>query len=159
VNVLIVYTSRHGTTRTLVDNIVEHLAASVDVINLKTQTMPNLDRYQKILIGGPIYNGRVSGSIRHFCEKHKTQLLSRKVGLFLSCITGFEQAERYMKVSFPRWLLEHAFAKEQLGGKLIRKSIRPSQRLLLSLLVGIREDRDTLNPDALTRLVAATHKS
>ena len=158
-NILIVYTGRHGTTRSLVDRIAAGIAGSVDIIDVRTQTMPTLDRYNKVLIGGPIYNGLLSARIRLFCERHKTQLLSRKVGLFLSCITGFEQAERYMKIAFPRWLLDHAFAKEQLGGKLVRKSIRPSQRWLLSLLVGIREDRDTINPDAITRLVSATNKN
>lgn len=157
-NILIVYASRHGTTRELVDHIAAGLSGSVDIIDLRTQTMPTLDRYQKVIVGGPIYGGSFPAPIRRFCEKHKTQLLSRKVGLFLSCISGFPRADRYLKTVFPRWLLDHAYAKEQLGGRIVRKTIRPSQRLLLALLVGIREDRDTLNPDALGRLVNATNK-
>ena len=60
-NTLIVYSSKYGCTEKCAKLIKQELNDPADLINLKNINIKdiNLSKYDKVIIGGPIYIGKI----------------------------------------------------------------------------------------------------
>jgi len=156
--VLIVHTSRYGATREMVDLLASKIHGTVDIVNLRKEKAPKLDPYQVVLIGAPILARRIPVAVRRFIDLRHTGLSSRKVGIFITCIAHWDRAMQYMERNFPNWIRQQAFSKEIFGGKLELNKLSPWHRFIINRFVGIKWNRNHLNPVAVTRMAEAVNK-
>jgi menaquinone-dependent protoporphyrinogen oxidase len=130
-NVLIAYRTRYGATRRCARLMQERIRGEVTLADLREDSRPPLERFQVVLIGGSIYAGRIQREIGAFCERHREELLGRRVGLFLCCLYEGERAQAQLAESFPPWIGAHAFSRRVLGGELVLERLKPLDRLLI----------------------------
>ncbi len=116
-NTLIVYRSKHGTTGKCAAILSEKFPGTVDVYDLKLAVAPDLTKYDRVVIGGSIYAGRIQKEIKEFCTQNLNLLMNKKLGLFICCMFP-NHAEMQLKNSFPQELLSNAAAKESFGGEM-----------------------------------------
>lgn len=116
-NTLIIYGSKHGTTGKCAAMLSEKLAGKVDLHDLKLGAAPDLTKYDKVVIGGSIYAGRIQKEIMVFCAQNLNILKGKKLGLFICCMFP-NHAEAQLNSAFPRELLSSAIAKESFGGEM-----------------------------------------
>lgn len=113
---LIIYASQHGTTEQCAIKLSEKLEGNVEICNIKKEGNVDITQYDKVIIGGSIYGGKIQKEIVEFCSQNISTLKEKKIGLFICCMSK-HGSEKQIKLSFPEELLTHAIAKQSFGGE------------------------------------------
>ena len=146
----IFYSTKHGSSRLTAQRIAEGLAENpTEVFDLKNGFSGNLAGFDRIVIGGSIYAGRVHKRLRDFCSQNEAVLLKKDLGLFICCMYEGEIAARQLREAFPEKLLSHARAAEVLGGELRFGEMNFIERAIIRKVTGISESRSNLDDEAL----------
>lgn len=114
---LIVYDTRYGTTKECVEKLLKKLQGEVTVINLSEKRLTDLTDYSTVIIGGPLYMGKLIRSVGSFCSSNIGILMSKKIGLFFCGIGELEEVEKYFIKSLPQELIRKAVAIRHFGGQ------------------------------------------
>lgn len=130
---LIVYATKHGTTEKCASSLSTKLTGTVDLYHLVGGGSPDLTKYDKVIIGGSIYGGRIQNEISAFCLQNLNQLKGKKLGLFICCVFK-NSAEAQLNSAFPLELLNHAVARESFGGELRFSDLSLAERLLTRMV-------------------------
>ncbi|OPY26243.1 MAG: protoporphyrinogen oxidase [Methanomassiliicoccales archaeon PtaU1.Bin030] len=86
--VLVAFGSKYGSTASLAGFIGEELRSrgyEVDVVDLRLDPDPEVESYDIIVLGSPVFVGKWTREARRFLESNGAQLCERKVALFVSC--------------------------------------------------------------------------
>lgn len=73
-NTLIVYASKYGCTEKCAKLLSKELYGEVDIINVKRMRDIDISKYEKIIIGGSIYIGKIQKGVTQFCSKNLHKL-------------------------------------------------------------------------------------
>lgn len=111
---LIVYATKYGCTKKCADLLKTFLDGDTRIAQVKNGTI-NLTEYDNVIIGGPVYMGKMQGDITAFCKRYKSQLLTKRFALFACCYTPGEDKE-YFKTLFPKELLDYSLYTTTVGG-------------------------------------------
>ncbi|HUJ76855.1 MAG TPA: flavodoxin domain-containing protein [bacterium] len=152
---LIAYRTKYGTTASCAARLAALIGGDVTVSDLAIPPAPDLASKDVVLIGGSIHAGRIQRQVVSFCERNRSALLARPVGLFLCCLYTGEEAEIQMQSAFPDWLLAHAFARVFPGGEIRYGKLTLLDRFLVRALPHPAGDVSRLNEAALNELAAA----
>ncbi|GMQ58077.1 flavodoxin domain-containing protein [Vallitalea sediminicola] len=133
-SILIVYGTKYSFTEECAKVLENKLDEEVVFINLQKDNINDLSNYDKIIIGGPIYAGQLSKKVRQFCMDNLQILLSKKIGLYVSCSMTGEEAIKQMKNGFPEQLYNRAVAKDYLGGKINLDKAKFFDRLIIKMV-------------------------
>lgn len=131
---VIIYSTKHGGTEKCAHLLAEKLAGKVDLHNLKDQQDLNLAQYDQVIIGGPIYMGKVKKEITNFCDQNISLLKTKTLGLFICCLQTGQTAEDELHGAFPTELFDQAVAKEFLGGELRLKEMNFLERFIIKMV-------------------------
>lgn len=140
----IVYSTKYGCTEKCAKLLKEQFNNKVDLINLNNIKTVNLSKYDTVIIGGPIYIGKIRKEILKFSNKHLKDLTSKKIGLF---ICGMPQNGDYLtelNTNFPKILLDNALAKEYFGGEFIIDKLNFFERLLLKKVANVSTNKSNI---------------
>ena len=137
---LIIYATRTGYVTECVDKLAGMLSGDVDTINLAGRP-PAIDpgRYDTIMIGGSIHAGKIQKVVKKFCTAHSPLLSTKKLGLFVACLTPPEKAGQYFEDNFPRSLVVQAKAKGFFGGAAYYERMSPIERFIIKKISGMKE--------------------
>lgn len=117
-NTLLLYATKYGCTEKCAKKLSQRLTGHVDVKNIKELKQSNLQMYDKIIIGGSIYMGKIQLKIKKFCKDNISLLEKKKIALFLCCMFTGEKAEENLKKAFPEELYTNAIVKDYFGGEM-----------------------------------------
>ncbi|MEA4977906.1 MAG: flavodoxin domain-containing protein [Methanomassiliicoccaceae archaeon] len=87
---VVIYASKLGSTGKTAHYIAEELGA--DIFDLKEQSIIDLSRFDRVIIGTGIYAGKPNKLVASFIQHNKGQLDGRNVGLFLCCAFRDDEA-------------------------------------------------------------------
>ena len=113
---LIVYGSTYGCTRACAGRLKELLQGEVAVVNAK-ESVPDVQAFDIVLIGGSIRMGRIQKEVTRFCKNNLAALRKKRIGLFICCCTSAAISD-YINHFFPPALLHCAEATANFGGIL-----------------------------------------
>jgi menaquinone-dependent protoporphyrinogen oxidase len=85
---LIVYGTRYGATASTSQVIADSLRQDgfeVKVVNAKKEKVQSITEFDLILVGSGIAMGKWTGEAEDFIKKHKEELSTKAVALFVSC--------------------------------------------------------------------------
>jgi menaquinone-dependent protoporphyrinogen oxidase len=115
---LIAYASRDGTTELCANEIKKEIACPVDIVDVKKNSGVNIDAYDAVITGGPVYGGKILPPVSRFAESRTADLRKRILGLYICCLYDGERADAELVSSFSPSLHAHAAARASLGGRL-----------------------------------------
>ncbi|MFT9493549.1 flavodoxin domain-containing protein [Anaerosolibacter sp.] len=144
-NTLIIYGSKHGTTGKCAAMLSEKIKGNVDLHDIKTTAAPDLTKYDRIVIGGSIYAGRIQKEITGFCTQNLPILKGKKIGLFICCMFP-NNAEMQMNSSFPQELLNSAIAKENFGGEMLFSDMNFAEKAITKMVSKVVAKNDPTAP-------------
>jgi len=98
-NTLIVYTTKHGSSKECAEALSKGLKDKIDLCNLKENMTPDLSQYETVIIGGSIYAGRVQKELSDFCSKNINKLKEKKIGLYICCMNNKEAEKQLKKIA------------------------------------------------------------
>ena len=126
---VIIYHSRYGATRQIAEELAAGFTGGSEIRPCSKADTALLTDNTRIVIGGPIYAGKISAKLLKFCEHNKSILLGKTVGLFISCMYQDERADMQLADTFPGWLVSHASYSDWLGGRVIIDRLRLIDRM------------------------------
>ena len=132
--ILVAYRTRYGCTRRYAVLLAEKLSGEVTVADLRREGRLDPAAFDLVLLGSPIYAGKVPTGVTRFCERHRSELLRVPVGLFICCLYEGQRARAQLDSAFPDWLSLHAFGRWALGGEIRLEALRFFDRLLVRAL-------------------------
>jgi menaquinone-dependent protoporphyrinogen oxidase len=136
---LVAYATKYGCTERCAEILSEKLEEKADLCNLKKLKVPDLGQYDKVIVGGSVYAGKIRSETSQFCKKNLEVLKSKKIGLFI-CGMGEEEAAKQINAAFPRELLNIAVAKGFFGGELVFNRMNSLERFIIKKIA--KTDKD-----------------
>ena len=146
---IIVYISKHGCTEKAADILRENIKDDVILINLKRDQDPDIAPFDSVIIGGYINVGKIQKKIKKFCEKNRSKLLQKKLGLFLCCMEKGENAESQFIDAFPGYLRDHASEKGLFGGEFNFEKMNYFERKIIKKIANINESVSNVDRKAI----------
>jgi len=144
--ILIAYATKYGCTEKCAGMLADKLnqmGQQADLCNLKSGASINLQNYDKILIGGSIYAGRIQKEVSVFCSGNRNALVMKKLGFFICGLSEGETAEKQLETCFPQELLSRASARENFGSQLIFEKMNFMERMIIKKIT--KKDSDYSN--------------
>lgn len=152
---LVAFATKYGTTRSCAESIADRISGDVDVVDIKRNRAVSIEGYDSVVVGGPIYAGKVVGAVPAFCEKHREALLQRTVGLFICCLYEGETALSELDGAFPAWLNAHAVVRRAVGGAIEFSRLGAIDRYLARRVARIETDLWRVKDEELAAIAAA----
>ncbi len=119
--ILVAYASRHGSTAEIAQAVGKELISgghSVVVGDMKT--VSSLEGYNAVVIGAPLYMGRIVGDVRKFVGRHREQLVKIPVAAFAVGISPVSKDTKQVEEAM----------------KALHASIAPLQRVTATIFAG-----------------------
>ena len=114
---LIVYSSKHGCTEKCTDLLAKELKDKPDILNLRDNKNIDLSMYDKVIIGGSIYIGKIQKEVFEFCSKNLEKLKEKEIGLFICGMQEGDLINNEILENFPPELINIAITKSCFGGE------------------------------------------
>jgi menaquinone-dependent protoporphyrinogen oxidase len=150
---LVVYVSRQGCSEKSARLIQRALGAGCDIADLESEREIALDGYDTVVIGGPIYFGRLHAAVQTFCQLHYEALLQRRLGLYICCMQSGELARQELRGAFPPELLAHAAATGIFGGEIHMERINFIERFIVRAVVRSEYSITTFSEERVAHFV------
>ena len=97
-SVLVAYATKHNTTKEIAEEISKMLnAAGITAVALPAKDAGDVASYRAVIIGSPIYAGRILKDATGFTEKNAKELESRPVYAFTVGLGVTERSEENLK--------------------------------------------------------------
>ena len=147
---LIAYCSSHGCTEKSANELKNHLGENVELCNLKKDVAPELEEFDRVIIGGSIHAGRIQKKVKDFCKKNLQILCDKEIGLFICCMEEGEGAQRELEMSYPKELLENAKACAYFGGEFNFQKMNFLERMIIKKVAHVEETTSNINHTAIS---------
>ena len=131
---LIVYTTKYGSVEKSSKKLKEHLQGETTIINLKTETVPDIRDFDRIILGGSIYLGKVQKQLTKFACENERLLLKKKIGLFVNSGKQNKKKDDQLKNSFPEKLYDNAVVTGLFGDEITIEKCSFMDKLALRII-------------------------
>jgi menaquinone-dependent protoporphyrinogen oxidase len=152
-NYLIIYMSHHGTTAKIAAELCDKLGSgNTTLVNLEKDDVPSLKDFRTVIIGGSVRAGTIQQELTTFCVKNKTELLEKRLGLFM-CFMNNDLRELEFEDSFPMVLRRHAVATGLMGGEFLIEKMSELERDAVKKVKGIDESVYKIDSNAIQKFI------
>ena len=127
---LIIYGSNHGCAKKCAEILKGKLKGEVDIVDIRKDITLDLNDYEKVIIGGSIYMGKIQKEITEVCESYCDNLKDKKLGLFICCMNE-SNVEEQLKENFPEKLREASISQAYFGGAFNFKDMNFFERFII----------------------------
>lgn len=148
---VIIFTSKHGATEKVANQLSKNIA-NADVVNLKEHKNINLSQYQNIILGSSIYAGKISNAMQKFIKTNTVELLQKKLALFISCMHDTE-AEKQFNSAFPELLRSHSLSNQCVGGEFNFENMNFFEKFLVKKISGVSQTTTNFKLDKINHIV------
>ncbi|WP_244834720.1 flavodoxin domain-containing protein [Clostridium sp. BJN0001] len=114
---LIVFASKHGTTKDCAKRLERAINGEVSLIDIKKDEICSINEYDNVILGGAIYGGMVSRKLKKFISDNKEILLKKNLGIYICCMSDKEKINSQFEQNFSKDILDKAFIKSSFGGE------------------------------------------
>lgn len=150
---LVAFASRQGCSEKSARLIQRVLGSDCDIVDLDIESDVDLAPYETVIVGGPIYYGRLRASVRFFCERYLSELLKRRIGLYICCMQRGEVALQELRDAYPPELLARASATGIFGGEIHMERISFIERFIVRSVARTEYSVTTFSEERVARFV------
>lgn len=146
---LIVYATQHGCTRKIAEQMKDYLDGDVTLVNLKNDSVPALEIYNRIIIGGSIHAGQIQKRVKEFCQVHLPELQSREIGLFICCMEEGATAQKQLSDAYPEALFQNAKATACFGGAFDFGRMNFLEKMIVKKVAHVKQSTSKVDFEAV----------
>jgi menaquinone-dependent protoporphyrinogen oxidase len=137
---IIIFATKYGCVENAVNILKSKIEGQVQLINIMKENVPSLDHYDKVIIGGSIYVGKIQKKLSKFVDKNLSLLLTKQVGLFICAGEKKEEVrEKELVDAFPMALLNHAICKDIFGYEIHYEQLNFLEKKMVAVVLGHKE--------------------
>jgi menaquinone-dependent protoporphyrinogen oxidase len=154
---VIIFASKHGTTEK-VANIIAGKLQNEEVKLFRLQHPKRLTlqlrEADRIILGSPVYGGRIQKIMTRFCQLHSEELQKKELGLFVCGMQPTEE-QRYeeMQRAYQPVLTGHARALGFMGGEFLFHKMNFLERWVVKKVAKTTYSISQLDEPAIDKFV------
>lgn len=150
---IIIYATKYGCTEKAVKLLQSKIPGGIKTVNVAREKAPDLSSFDTVILGGPIYAGKMHGALSAYMRRNREALKGKRLALFV-CAGEQDPAlgEKQLAAAFPEELHNRAVAREAFGGELYWDKLDPMTKLILRVVKGIKEGYSRLSEAKIDRL-------
>lgn len=146
---LIAYCTSHGCTKQTAEELQDFLNGTTDLCNLRKDSIPQLEDYDRIIIGGSIHAGQIQKRVKEFASKNLETLQTKEIGLFICCMYEGEKAWEQIREAYPDELLAHAKATACLGGEFNFEKMNFLEKMIVRKVAHVNKTTSNVDKEAI----------
>lgn len=146
---VIIYMSLHGCAEKAAIMLRKMSWKKVDLVNLKKNDPPDIEKYDTVIIGGSIHMGEIQGKIKNFCHGNTKELLNKRLGLYLCHMYEGDTAIMQFNNAYSETLRNHAVAKGLFGGEFNIENMNICEKTLVKKAAGLDKNVSKINLQAI----------
>jgi len=150
---VILYATKHGASAEIARRISEEIRNSI-IHNLKQECMPPISEFDCVIVGSSVYAGAFRKEAKTFFAQNADILKEKRLGLFLSGMSGNDGAEVF-SANVPEDVLKAAKARCALGGIFDPKKSNLFERLIMRVVTKKSEYVSTISDERISEFVDA----
>lgn len=137
---IIIYATKYGSTEKAVKLLQSKIPGGIKTVNVAKEKAPDLSSFDTVILGGPIYAGRMLGALSAYMRRNREALQGKRLALFV-CAGEQDpaQSEKQLAAAFPEDLYNRAVAREAFGGELYWDKLDGMTKFILRVVKGIKE--------------------
>ncbi|HOO33586.1 MAG TPA: flavodoxin domain-containing protein [Thermotogota bacterium] len=112
----------------------------IEILNLSENTLPNLESYDKIVVGTGIYMGKPNKKVISFLEKNRNSLMNKRLSLYICALSESEDEQKRFLEGFPEDILKHAEPIAFFGGAVIYKKLNCLTAFMMKRITKSKKD-------------------
>lgn len=148
---LITYCTTHGCTEKIANELKQFLGNEVTLCNLKKDSTPAIENFDRIIIGGSIHAGQIQKKVKDFCNQYLNEIQNKELGLFICCMEKGEKAQQQLIDAFPEILLRNAKATACLGGEFNFEKMNFFQRMIVKKVAHVEKTTSNIDHEAIKK--------
>ncbi|MFV0397729.1 MAG: flavodoxin domain-containing protein [Bacteroidales bacterium] len=151
---VIIFSSKHGTTAKVAQMISDKIKENNDItlIHLDGKNGISLENYEKIILGTSVYAGKPSKKMCRFCEKNRSVLENKLIGLFVCGMYHKPDVmEEELKNAFPSYLHRVAKTAAFLGGEFRLEKMNFLERLIVKKVAKVTTSISKIDTEAVDK--------
>ncbi|MBN1624807.1 MAG: flavodoxin domain-containing protein [Clostridia bacterium] len=138
--VLIAYSSKYGSTKDCARKLADKLNCDTEVIDVK-KSKPDPRVYDAVIIGGPVYMGKINKPTAVYCELYKELLLSKPLGLFICHMDREKDVNHQISSVYPEELVAHSKVSKGFGGAYLVSNMNFFYKMIIKKAAGVTENK------------------
>jgi len=151
-NTLIVYATKYGCAQKCAMELSKELKHNVELINLKEKSNVDLSKYDRIIIGGSVYIGRIQKEVTDFISNNLEELLKKEIGLFICGMQEGEMLAKEIGDNFPAELISKAKSVKNFGGEFNFSKMNFMEKVIVKKISKVTSDKSDIKHDNIKRL-------
>jgi menaquinone-dependent protoporphyrinogen oxidase len=153
---VIIYATKHGTTKKVADTIAKKLIGEVAVINATDAKSVDIETADRVILGGSFYIGSLQKPLKNFINANLDSLMKKRIALFFCASAPDEKDfEKELIASMPAGLLDVALFKGNIGHEFDFKKMNFIEKFMIGKIMGLKESCSKINNDLIDELVKA----
>lgn len=153
---IIIYATKYGCTEKAVKLLQSKIPQEIKAVNVAREKAPDLSSFDTVILGGPIYVGKMHGALSAYMRQNLEALKGKRLALF---VCAGEQdpvlSEKQLTAAFPEELNNRAIIREAFGGELYWDKLDFMTKLILRVVKGIKEGYARLSAAKIDKLAKA----
>lgn len=147
---IIIYSTKYGSTGRCAELLGKTLGGGTVVHDISKAPVPDLSTFDTVIIGSPVYVGKIKKEVAAFCDTNSDALKEKAVGLFILGImkNGLDE----LASAFPKGLVDNSKAKAAFGGQLDYDRMSLPDKLVTKMISKV----DTSLPSLTKGMVHST---
>lgn len=148
-DIALVFTSKHGTTRKIVRYIQSLLNNNeVSIFDLNKNSKPNLTHFNTIIVGTSIHAGTIPHNMQKFLFKNRNLLLSKQLAVFM-CGMLEDKQEQLFEQNFSAELRNHSVCNGLFGGEFIFEEMNFIERFMVKKIAKVNHSVSSIKYDQI----------
>lgn len=149
--VLILFTTRYGSVEKCALQLRHLLKPDTEIVNLKTESVPELKNYDLLILGASIYVGKLQKEMTEFITNNIDLLLAKKIGLFVNCSDISDKKYQQFRKAFTDRLYDHAILKSIFGDEVNYEKYTWLEKIAMFLIKGVTKSYSNLDQEEIGR--------
>jgi menaquinone-dependent protoporphyrinogen oxidase len=154
---LILYATKHGTTKACAKELQKLLTDDSKVLPIEAQET-DLSTYDRIVLGSSVYMGDINRKMKSFIKKNKDILEGKISGLFLCCMYKDQQAKVQFQKGYPEALRKKAIAHGFFGGAFDFDRMNFMEKKIIKKVAQVEQSVNLIDKDALKQFANILNK-
>ncbi len=146
--VLIAYSSKYGSTKSCAVKLAENLRYDTEIIDVQ-KSKPDPRVYDAVIIGSPVYMGKLNKPAAVYCELYREQLLDKPLGLFICHMDRDKDSDEQLASVYPADILSHSRVNKGFGGAYLVSNMNIFYKMIIKKAAGVTQDKRDIFDDQI----------
>lgn len=155
---LIAYFTKHGSTEKCAKKLKKKIVGDVDLLNLKNYRREDLKKYNKIIIGSPIYMGKIRKEVDNFINENNKLLNEKKIGFYICGMKEGSEAIKQLDESISEDLSSKVSVKSAFGGEFNFEKMNFLEKMVVKKVAGVKKTTSNIKESLIDELATKINK-